>query len=120
MFPVKELTIEFNETHSEINQDSEIETLKNDTQWLHQTRNHFGLEKESFDLMLDKFNEECNIRGKECHSSQQDLKSHFISWVNKQTKSNQKTKNGKSRNVKQRKAANVPIGKTQKNFEDTF
>ena len=29
MFPVKELTIEFNETHSEINQDSEIETLKN-------------------------------------------------------------------------------------------
>lgn len=101
--------------------DQEIEAMKNDECWLDQLQMLHHTEMSVLRICLDDFRVQCKADGKERHTSLQDAKQHFNSWMRIVNNNNKpKTDDKVKPNGRNQRRGNVLSADEKKTYGDSF
>lgn len=100
--------------------EQEIEMLKNEDVWLDQLQVLHHMDVNALHGMLDEFKAQCVADGKECHSSLQDAKQHFNSWLRIVLNSKTKKDDSLQRNRRDKRRAGFLKPDEKKDYGGTF
>lgn len=106
----------------------ETSILQNDSEWCTAIVKSFGLKPNDLTVYIDSFVDSCKCRGTIRHKDQGDIKKHFTDWLriqkdieNKQTKTAYgESKQRQITNNDRKRAAPVPVGARQEDYEEHF
>ena len=99
----------------------EIDALKQETCWLDQLQVLHHMDTNALRGMLDEFKTQCVADGKEHHSSLQDAKQHFNSWLRIIINRNKTKKDDTNqRNGRDKRRAGILNPDEKKDYGETF